>query len=361
MTVTGPRIKDFTADTGSRFPVDVVADPVFEALLGLFVVAARDNESLTDFEAGPEWFEAVHAEAGPDLVAGLERLAGLDEVWLGLLGPALDLGDGRTIAGLAEHVRTGDPTEFRRQLVALGCRHCRDDAERDLVARAVAGDTEALERIVAGDGCTMPERLQELLAAPPAESAEIVATTLLAWERDVAGDGDAIGLVLRRDAEHKRALATTMDAPQLVETATNGITFRMVPEIDRIVLIPSVVIRPWVTIADHGRTRIFCYPVAEQHLDADADTPPAWLVDVYKALGDERRLRLLRILKDGPASLADITARTDLAKSTVHHHLRVLRSAGLVRATVGADTEYSLRSDAIPDAARLLAGFLETD
>lgn len=359
MTVTGPRIKDFTADTGARFPVDIVADPVFEALLGLFVVTAYRSDSLSDFEVGPEWFTAVEAKMGPELVAGLDRLAGLDEVWLGLLGPALDLGDDRSVAALAEHLRTGDTAEFRRQLVALGCHHCRDDAERDLVARAVAGDNEALDQIIAGDGCTMPERLHALLAIPPAESSEVIATTLLAWERDVVGDGGGIAMVLRRDADHKRALAATMDPPQLVEAATNGITFRMVPEIDRIVLIPSVVIRPWVTIADHGRTRIFCYPVAEQHLDADADTPPAWLVDVYKALGDERRLRLLRILKDGPASLADITARTDLAKSTVHHHLRVLRSAGLVRATIGADTEYSLRADAIPDAARLLAGFLD--
>ncbi len=358
MTVTGPRIKDFTGDADARFPVEVVSDTLFEALLGLFVLTTHRDGTLADTAVDPSWFDQAEASAGPALKSGLDRLAGVPQVWLGLIGPALELGDRRSAAALAQAVRD-DPEATRRRLADAVCEHCHTPEERDLVAAAVAGDAAAMARVAAGDGCPTPVPLQKLLRRPAAEVAGVIADTLLGFVDDVFGDGEDVAPILKHDAEHKRALAMTMDPAQLVEIATNGVTFTMVPEVDRIVLIPSVILRPWVTITDHERTRVFCYSVAEEHLEADADTPPAWLVEVYKALGDERRLRILRILKDGPASLADITTRTSLAKSTVHHHLSVLRRAGLVRITLGTDSEYSLRGDAVPEAARLLAGFLD--
>jgi len=361
MTVTGPRIKDYTGETASGLPVDIVADPLFELLLSLFVYSSHDAGELADFAVDPSWYDRVREQASPDLSTGLDRLAGLGGVWVALIGEALALGPDRSPEALATRLRERDPAKLWEDLLGLAREHCHTQEERDLVGAAVAGDASALKRVVSGDGCEIPDALCRLLETPPTESTELLAGTLLSFARDVFGDGDEVGIVLARDADHKRALAGTMESPQLVETATNGVTFTMVPDVDRIVLIPSVVIRPWVTITEHERSRVFCYPVAEQHLDADADTPPAWLVEVYKALGDERRLRLLKILRDGPASLSDITARIALAKSTVHHHLSVLRRAGLVRITLGAESEYSLRGGAVPDAARLLAGFLEDE
>lgn len=361
MTVTGPRIKDYTGATPSGIPVEIVADPLFEALLSLFVFTSHEAGDLPDFAVGDDWFARVREQASAELTERLDRFAGASRLWIGLVGSALALGPNRSPEMLAEQVRSSDPEEWRRRLADLACDHCTTQEEKDLVAAAVAGDEAALSRVMAGDACALPDELSTLIQMPTATSTGLVADTLLRFIEEVFGDGDGVALALSRDAEHKRALASTMEPAQLVETATNGITFTMVPEVDRIVLIPSVVVRPWVTIADHERTRVFCYPVAEQHLDADSDTPPAWLVDVYKALGDERRLRILKILKDGPASLGDITSRTALAKSTVHHHLGVLRRAGLVRVTIGADSEYSLRGESVPDAARLLAGFLDND
>jgi DNA-binding transcriptional ArsR family regulator len=360
MTVTGPRIKDFTGVADARFPVEIVSDPLFEALLSLFILTTHRDGTLSQTDVDPSWFERVESAGGPSLTSGLERLSGVPQVWLGLIGPALALGDHRSAEALAEIVRA-DADATRRRLADAVCEHCSTPEERDLVAAAVAGDAAAMARVAAGDGCPTPEPLKKLLSRPAAEIADLIADTLLTFAHDVFGDGEDVAPVLKHDAEHKQAMAMTMEPSQLVEVATNGVTFTMIPEVDRIVLIPSVILRPWVTISDHGRTRVFCYSVAEEHLEADADTPPAWLVEVYKALGDERRLRILRILKDGPASLADITTRTSLAKSTVHHHLSVLRRAGLVRITLGTESEYSLRGDAVPEAARLLAGFLDQD
>ncbi len=141
---------------------------------------------------------------------------------------------------------------------------------------------------------------------------------------------------------------------------TNGVTFEPRPGITGIVLIPSIVIRPWVVMSDHGSVRIFSYPVADERLHADAATPPDRLVGVFKALGDERRLRLLHMLGGEPRTLAELTEKLDLAKSTTHHHLSVLRQAGLVRVVINDDDKrYELRTDAVPEAGDLLRSYLQ--
>ena len=53
-----------------------------------------------------------------------------------------------------------------------------------------------------------------------------------------------------------------------------------------------------------------------------------------------------------------LVQRLDLSKSTVHHHLRLLRTAGLVRVTIGEEHVYSLRVGAIPQAGPLLETYL---
>jgi len=54
------------------------------------------------------------------------------------------------------------------------------------------------------------------------------------------------------------------------------------------------------------------------------------LVQVLQAMGDPQRLKMLKVLADGewhPCAAADWA--TGLHKSTISHHLKVLREAGL--------------------------------
>ena len=53
---------------------------------------------------------------------------------------------------------------------------------------------------------------------------------------------------------------------------------------------------------------------------------------VFAALGDETRLRLVALLcAGGAASIAQLTAGTDVTRQAVTRHLQVLADAGLVR------------------------------
>ena len=53
-------------------------------------------------------------------------------------------------------------------------------------------------------------------------------------------------------------------------------------------------------------------------------------IDALKALGEESRLRILRILLDGEHSVNDLADKISVNQYNVSKHLRVLRAAGLV-------------------------------
>lgn len=55
------------------------------------------------------------------------------------------------------------------------------------------------------------------------------------------------------------------------------------------------------------------------------------LLEVFKALSDETRLRILKLLEKGELCVCDIVAALDLIQPKVSFHLGALKDAGLVR------------------------------
>ncbi len=51
----------------------------------------------------------------------------------------------------------------------------------------------------------------------------------------------------------------------------------------------------------------------------------------YKAIGDERRRRILEILGNDSASAGDIARRFKISQPTVSNHLKILKEAGLIK------------------------------
>src|SRR5215467_15790694 len=59
----------------------------------------------------------------------------------------------------------------------------------------------------------------------------------------------------------------------------------------------------------------------------------AELAQVFKALGDPVRLRLVSLIgarAGGEVCVCDLTSAFDLSQPTISHHLKVLREAGLI-------------------------------
>jgi ArsR family transcriptional regulator len=77
-----------------------------------------------------------------------------------------------------------------------------------------------------------------------------------------------------------------------------------------------------------------CVPLVREPLGEQAATD---LARMFKALGDPVRLRLLSMIAsssqgEGPGEVCvcDLLGAFDVQQSTISHHLRVLREAGLV-------------------------------
>src|SRR5207248_2083975 len=78
--------------------------------------------------------------------------------------------------------------------------------------------------------------------------------------------------------------------------------------------------RPWNVSCAHDDTYVFCYPVADESVGGDRTEPPAHLLRLHKALADERRLRILKLLTVSDRNLQELSDALGLAKSTAHHH-----------------------------------------
>lgn len=50
----------------------------------------------------------------------------------------------------------------------------------------------------------------------------------------------------------------------------------------------------------------------------------------FKAISDERRRTILRILSKGDMSAGDIARKFNISQPTVSNHLKILREAGLI-------------------------------
>ncbi len=152
----------------------------------------------------------------------------------------------------------------------------------------------------------------------------------------------------------------------MIEDVTNGLDYDIPLGVTRVVLVPSVVIKPLSLIDQHRETLLVFYAVADEFLNSDPEAPPSWLARTYKALSDEKRLRILRRVSEEEATLDQITEMLGLSKSTVHHHISVLRAAGLVRVHLSHTeagtkcTTYTLREQSLANASTFLDSYITT-
>ncbi len=55
------------------------------------------------------------------------------------------------------------------------------------------------------------------------------------------------------------------------------------------------------------------------------------LADVFRALGEKGRLKIIEILTGGEKCVCELIEEIDLSQAAISHHLMVLRKAGLIK------------------------------
>jgi hypothetical protein len=360
--MTSARVMDLIG-TSPRLSVEIAVSLPAEMLTGLLKFDMGDSEET--FDAGAPWFEEVRKNASADLIDDL-RQASLEGIGPAgdLLGVALRPPACEDIATFLSRVDETAADDLWLALTGFHIVPLRERVGPEVYARAVAGDREARLSVIEGERTFHPD--DKVLESTPklemdsGSAKGLVVRILERWYEQVFRPTEGkTAEILARDAEAKRGMAGSLSPEALIEAATNGLVFSREPWARRVILVPHVVLRPWNTMSAWEDLYIIGYPVADESLGMDAGAPPAGLVRLHKALGDEKRLRMLKVLARGTASLQQLAHATGLAKSSAHHHLVILRSAGLVKVTTGEESIYALRRDFLPEASAMLGTFLE--
>ncbi len=75
------------------------------------------------------------------------------------------------------------------------------------------------------------------------------------------------------------------------------------------------------------------------------------ILDIFKALADEGRLRILRSIDQAELSVAELVQALEMPQSTVSRHLKPMREAGLVESRRDGTSVYYNRGSLFRDAA----------
>lgn len=341
-------IRDMTGPA-AELVVEARAGAALEFLIGLSTLTAQDR--VGDAKT---WVPALD-ECSADLRLEISRVGRYSgKLWLHLL----DLAEG-DVAELLAQVRRLDGLELRRYLVGVYVPTWRDLVGGAWLERAAAGDQIAVKKLLAHRryyGGEAAKALSLVLPLSPAQTKRRLLAILHRFAAEVfERRGRTAVAGLERDAERVESLARTLSPEDVISAATGGYDYRPEPEFSRVVLVPHEAARPWLLLCQHRDARIICYPVAtaaEPSLEEEG-------VRLGRALGDEQRMRILRRLVAGDASLAELAESVGIAKSTAHHHLALLREAGLVSLHGNARRYwYSLRPGVAGESAVLVAEIL---
>jgi DNA-binding transcriptional ArsR family regulator len=199
--------------------------------------------------------------------------------------------------------------------------------------RGLAGDAAARAELRVALGPNRPARqgVDRLLATSAEDVQSEIADIVEEWASTVfpAFATNALA-VIARDAEAKERLLAAEPARDVLRISTNGVDFDPPAWVTDIVIVPTVALRPFLAPVEFGSTEIFLCSVADAAFDDDPLAPPRRLVKLAAALGDELRLRILHTLADGELTATEIADRVGVERTSLHHHLGILRSAGLV-------------------------------
>lgn len=333
---------------GASVPVTFDVRTAFDFAISLSPeVGGRDEVP----EADRAWLEKAKGTLPKAMQAQLES-----EQCAFATGLLVDRPDVKDAASLVDLLR-GLPGRAFAQLLLDELRQDPDHAA--LVDAALAGDQDALDALLSDGPDIKHGSLERLVREPDLVVAETV-DLLAAWLPTYQEIEPRVRSIIERDAALRASDQATLPSAELVERTTNGIRWLPEPGVRRVILAPSYLARPYNFVFAGGDWRMFVYPIADAALEPeDPLAPPPGVLRLHRALGDETRLRVLRLLRDRDMYLTEIADRLALSKPTIKHHLAQLRSAGLVTVVEsGTMTYYTLRRERVDDATAELRRYL---
>jgi DNA-binding transcriptional ArsR family regulator len=353
-----------------RAPDIVIASgTLFDFLISLDVTLTESESGYEEFDVGRAWIEQARAACERHAPGALQTLGRY-------------LGDAR-------------PTSLRATLLSLaGSRDDNPSVKEFLDWLPVAPDlTETLldqdglgpewmaflraaqEEIEAAPNREPGAATQRLLDLYPRDARptalrilrdiqsvrEELVDALWGWYKAVfANEEERLAPMLKREATTmaSRRADTQLDA--FIEREMRGVQWQRPAGLRRIIFAPSYFCRPAVFYHFWRGALTFCFPIEGARpgvsgVYTDPTAPAGETVRFFEALGDDTRLRILRLLAEREMYLTELSERLSLTKATTKHHMVRLRAAGIVTLYDRERfTYYALRPDVARRANQLL-------
>jgi hypothetical protein len=285
------------ANAAAAFPdLRIVTGAAFELIaeLGAFT----SGPARGSLESGKAWIREVRTLAGPELIERVERFG--FGVYVELATAALEAGEPRGVEELLRAIDALTPDVFRRRLLGADSAMTRSMVGDGVFDRAIAGDPSARSEILAAFGPYRAARqaVERVLGSPAAELQAEVRGIVADWGARVFAPRAAVALAaIEREAAARSEQLAAGTAQEVLATATRGVAYDPPAWIRAIVIVPTVAMRPYLIPIELGETVVFVYSVGDEAFESDPAAPPQRLVKVAAALGDERRLRILHLLR----------------------------------------------------------------
>lgn len=342
--------------------LEIAVSQAAETIVALNLIASTDIR-CDNYEIGCGWFDQTRSKLSEDLrprLAPFQAAEATHALWHNLLAAVAEAP--ASLPDFLRHLEAMPTDELWLQFLGF---HGRPDPSaelREAMLAAGRGSLEPLEAMLARDptaGGGWLHGLARALGGDAEATRRTVADVLSRWHEEVFAEQWAeIAPVLERDAEEKRALARQRPFEDVVEESTNGGEYEPEAGIGRLLLVPTYLGRPWVIQSRQRGTLVVVYPVGEAALAASPEEAQRRRVLLLtKALSDDTRLRALRLMAGSSRSLQELADELGVRKSTMHHHIAVLRSAGLLRMRF-FEKRYSLRTTPLAELSGLLTGYV---
>ena len=345
--------------------VRITVGASFELLAALW--AFLDDERHPVYEASSDLVRQEERHLGTDAVAIRRFAGGSLRFWDHVLGLAMDAGDDHDdhdVPALFSLIEAIDAHELRLHLLGRWNAHVLRMVTADQIEAAAAGDAKAqrsLRRASYPDEAEWQKAMRHVLRTDPEHLRGELLHILRLWhEKAFAPDEARLMTILEREAVAIRRQAVRMEGLGILDHVTDGLRWAIDAGLTDVLMAPSYAARPIVFYVEHRGTTLVLFPVSEESVLGDEFGPPPRLVKLVKALADEGRLKVLYALRERELTGMEIAELLGVPRTSLWHHIVILRSAGLVRATKGTGNQstYALQEEVLPQVSELLEQFL---
>ncbi|MDT8860291.1 winged helix-turn-helix domain-containing protein [Alkalihalobacillus sp. MEB130] len=328
-----------TSRKRETYEVQFAYSPLWECALG--IAAVTNSRLIHTLEKSETYWEELKGSLSKNLLQHLDYVE-KNNTWKALL-QLLHHCESNKLNEFCSYIDLLQSSNFKftcLPYVGREFQHVRESA-------AVGDESAILElKRITSENPFFPQYIEFISKADTNKlKAHLIEVMTLWYETVIRPELERTNQILQTDYESKIQMKEKMSSEELVQWATGGVNYLPEPSVHKVLLIPQFVYRPWNIEADMEETKVFYYPVSNESISPnDKYMPNTFLVQKHKALGDEIRLRIVKLLAESDRSLQELTEQLNMNKTTIHHHLKTLRAAKLVEMN---GVKYSLKANVI--------------